>query len=219
MSLAGMPVCLVLGGGGHGRVVIDALLAAAAADCVAVLDPDPDLLGGSVLGVSVIADDAFLEKAKAEGFTHFVLGTGSVKTNRQRQKLFEKGLSCGLTPLTVRHPAAVLSSHCRTGAGTVILAGAVVNAGAVIEQNVIINTAAVVEHDCSVGGHVHLGPKSCILGGVRVDSLAIIGAGAIVMPGVSIGEAAVVGAGAVVVGDVPPEACVAGVPASQRHKR
>ncbi len=216
MSIASMPACLVLGGGGHGRVVIDALLAAA--DRVAVLDADPGLLGGSVLGVRVIDDDAFLEKTKAEGFTHFVLGTGSVKTNRQRQELFGKGLSCGLTPLTIRHPAAVLSSHCRTGAGTVILAGAVVNAGAVIEQNVIVNTGAVVEHDCSVGSHVHLGPKSCILGGVNVGSLAIIGAGAVVMPGVSVGKAAVVGAGAVVVGDVPPEACVAGVPASQRQK-
>lgn len=161
MSIASMPACLVLGGGGHGRVVIDAL--PAAADPVAVLDADPDLLGGSVLGVRVIDDDAFLEKAKAEGFTHFVLGTGSVKTNRQRRELFGKGLSCGLTPLTIRHPAAVLSSHCRTGAGTVILAGAVVNAG------------AVVEHDCSVGSHVHLGPRSCILGGVNVGSLAIIG--------------------------------------------
>ncbi len=52
-----------------------------------------------------------------------------------------------------------------------------------------------------------------------VKRRASIGSGAILLCGITIGEGALVGAGAVVTKDVPPGACVAGVPARALLRR
>ncbi|MCP5372626.1 MAG: NeuD/PglB/VioB family sugar acetyltransferase [Hyphomicrobiales bacterium] len=205
--------CLVLGGGGHGKVVLEALLAAPGVGRLGVLDVRPGTRGQSVMGVPILGDDGFLARAGVEGYTHFVCGVGAAGDNPRRVAVFDKGVAAGLQPLAVCHPAAVVSSHAGLGAGAVVLAAAVVNPGAAIGANAIVNTAAVVEHDCVVGEHVHLAPRCCLLGGVKVGAGAVIGAGAIVRQGVGIGENAVVAAGAVVVRDVPAGGRVAGIPA------
>lgn len=76
-----------------------------------------------------------------------------------------------------------------------------------------MNTAAVVEHDCRIGDHVHLSPGLLLGGGVTVHSFAHVGIGAIALPGTEIGEGAIVGAGAVVLDSVPPHTTVVGIPA------
>jgi acetyltransferase-like isoleucine patch superfamily enzyme len=76
-----------------------------------------------------------------------------------------------------------------------------------------LNTAAVVEHDCLVGDHVHLSPGVLLGGGVTVHSFAHVGIGAIALPGSEIGEGAIVGAGAVVLDSVPSGTTVVGIPA------
>jgi acetyltransferase-like isoleucine patch superfamily enzyme len=60
------------------------------------------------------------------------------------------------------------------------------------------------------------GPEDWEPAGVRIDSGASIGAGAVILAGVIVGEWALVGAGAVVTRDVPAHALVAGSPASRQ---
>jgi acetyltransferase-like isoleucine patch superfamily enzyme len=93
------------------------------------------------------------------------------------------------------------------------MARVVINAGAQIGKNCIVNTAAIVEHECRVGDHVHLSPGVLLGGGVTVHSFAHVGIGAIALPGTEIGEGAIIGAGAVVVDSVPSGATVVGIPA------
>jgi acetyltransferase-like isoleucine patch superfamily enzyme len=76
-----------------------------------------------------------------------------------------------------------------------------------------VNTAAIIEHDCVIGDHVHISPGVALGGGVRIGALAHLGLGAIALPGAAIGERAVVGAGSVVLKTVPPATTVVGVPA------
>lgn len=212
MTKAGL-ACLILGGGGHAKVVIDALQAARRAGRLAILDADPALAGQAVLGVPVIGGDEKGPQSLAEGFTHFVVAVGGIADNGPRRRLFETALGWGLEPLTVVHPAAVIAASASLDGGTVALAGAIVNAEAQVGRNVILNTGCIVEHDCRVGDHVHLAPGARLLGGCRVDGLAFVGAGAVVRQGTRIGEAAMVGAGSVVLDDVATGARVAGVPA------
>ncbi len=207
------PRCVILGGGGHARVVIDALRESGAAVPAAVLDAQPSLRGTTVLEVPVMGDDELLPTLPRQGITHFVVGLGAVGDNRPRERLFLLGLQHGLIPLTVRHPAAVCSSRATIGAGSVLCAASVVSAGAAIGRNVIVNTGAIVEHDCRIGDHAHLATGAALSGTVTVGMSAHIGAGATVRQGLTIGEAALVGAGAVVITDVPSGAVVAGVPA------
>jgi sugar O-acyltransferase (sialic acid O-acetyltransferase NeuD family) len=206
--VAEAPACVVFGGGGHARVLIDALLASGAGRPVAIVDPAP--IGREVLGVPVIGGE---EAPLPREATHFVMGLGSTRDNGPRRRLFENAVARGLRPLTVVHPGALVSRFARVGPGCAILAQAVVNAGATLCVNVIVNTGAIVEHDCIVGDHAHVATGACLAGTVTVGEEAHVGAGAVVRQGARIGAGAVIGAGAAVIKDVPAGVVVAGVPA------
>lgn len=213
--MARKPSCAVFGGGGHARVLIDALLASGAGRPAAVLDPDRSLHGGNLLGVPVIGgDDARLPS----GITHFVVGLGSTANGAPRRRLYALALSRGLKPLTVVHPGAVVSRFARLGPGCAVFAGAVVNAGAVLGANAIVNTGAIIEHDCVIGDHAHVATGARLAGAVAVGDGAHVGVGASVRQGIRIGARAVIGAGAAVVTDVPAGATAVGVPAKPVKK-
>lgn len=204
---------VLLGGGGHARVVLDCLLLCAETEIMGVLDANPSRMGGYVFGVPVLGNDELLAELVERGATHFVVGLGGVGDNGPRRRLFEVGLAKGLRPLSVRHPSAIVSPRAQVGEGCQLLPGCIVNAGAVLGRNVLVNSAAVVEHDCAVADHAHLATGSRLASTVRVGEGAHVGAGAVVRQCVSVGAHAVVGAGAVVIRDVPEWAVVAGVPA------
>ena len=205
--------CLIVGGGGHARVVIDCLRASRAAQPVAIVDADRALWGTRVLEVPVIGADELLPQLKRQGIRTFVVGLGGTGDNEPRRRLFELSLGHGLTALTVRHPSSVCSVWAYIGAGSLLGPAAVVNAGASIGANVIVNTAAVIEHDCVIEDHVHVATGATLCGTVIVEAGAHIGSGATIRQGIHIGKGAVIGAGAVVIDDVPPAIVVAGVPA------
>jgi sugar O-acyltransferase (sialic acid O-acetyltransferase NeuD family) len=206
------PSCVLLGGGGHARVLIDALQAACAAQTFGILDPDASL-AEALLDVPVLGSDELLPDLARNGTTHFIVAVGSVGDATVRRRLFERALALGLAPLEVRHPSAVVSRWATLGQGVQLLPAAVVNAGACIGANVIVNTGAIVEHDCRIGDHVHIATGARLASTVDVGAGAHVGAGAVIRQSISIGAEAVVGAGAVVVKDVPPGTVVAGVPA------
>jgi len=200
--------CVLLGAGGHGRVLLEALLPKT---LDAILDARPGL--AEVAGVPVLGGDDLLPSLAAQGFSHFVGGVGSTADTTARANLFRAAVAAGLKPLAVLHPTAWISPSARLGDGCQVLARAVIQTEAVLGDNVLINTAAIVEHDCVIGDHVHLASGALLCGGVRVGAGAHIGAGAIIRQGLSLGDGALVGAGAVVVRDVPAGSRVAGVPA------
>lgn len=205
--------CVILGGGGHAKVLIDALQMSGAAIPRAVLDPDPSRWGQSLWGVPILGGDDLLPELKGRGIGYFTVGLGSVGDSQPRKRLFDLGVSFHLKPLSVIHPSAVFSRRVKMGEGSQIFPGSVVNAGAALGVNVIINSGAVVEHDCVVGDHVHVATGAHLAGAVRIGAGAHIGIGATVKQGIAIGESAVVGAGAVVVKDVLLHTLVVGVPA------
>ncbi len=212
MSAKGV-VCVILGGGGHARVVIDSLRGSGIGEPLAVLDANPSLWGKNLLGVPIRGGDELIAEFANQGATHFVVGLGSVGDHRPRRRLFEMGAAHGLTPLTVCHPSAVCSRWANLGAGSVLFPYAVVNAGAALGVNTIVNTGAIVEHDCVLGDHVHVATGARLCSTIHVGDGAHIGAGATIRQRISIGRGAVIGAGAVVVKDVESQTVVVGVPA------
>lgn len=210
-------LCLILGGGGHAQVVIECLRASGAAKTHAIVDSDRSLWGKELLGVPILGGDDLLPSLVDRGITCFVVGLGGIGDNRPRRRLFELGLSSGLTPMTVCHPSVVQSPSAEVGAGSVLFPNAVVNARSVLGVNVIVNTGAIIEHDCVLGDHVHVATGARLTSTVSVGACAHIGAGATVRQCISVGEGAVVGVGAVVVEDVAPWTVVAGVPACPVH--
>lgn len=211
---------VVLGGGGHGLVLLDALSLCHPDWRLAVLDPDPGLHGKRLLGFPVLGDDAALaELVRASPALRFVVGIGAISATPHRARLFALACSHGLTPITVLHPTAFVSPHATVEQGAQIMAGAVVSTQARVGANAIINTRAVVEHDGVVGRHAHVATGACLAGGVQVGEGALIGAGATVRQYLRVGARAVVGAGAVVVKPVPDDVTVVGVPAHALRAR
>ena len=205
--------CVVIGGGGHARVLVDILLTGGTVELEGILDADPATAGTDMYGVPFLGDDGMLGSMKERGVGFFVVGLGAVANNGPRRRLFELGVSAGLAPLQVIHPGAVISARATLEEGCQIFPSAVINASACIGRNAIINSASVVEHDCRIGDNAHVATGAVLASGVNIGPGAHVGAGATVKQLVSIGEDAVVGAGAVVIRDVPAGVTVAGVPA------
>jgi sugar O-acyltransferase (sialic acid O-acetyltransferase NeuD family) len=204
---------VVIGAGGHGRVVADALQCLGRAGECVILDADKTQHGSSVLGIRIRGGDELLPVLRSEGFSEFLVAIGGLRGFGLRRKLFLAARGAGLSGHVLRHPASVIAESAKFGEGSQVLAGAIVNACASIGENCILNTASVVEHDCRLGADVHVAPRACLAGGVEVGDQVHIGAGAIICENLRIGARSIVGAGAVVIRDVPPDAVVAGVPA------
>lgn len=201
---------VVLGGGGHAFVVIEALLCANV-EVIGFTSRRDDY--ADILGVPLLGDDDALIKLKHDGVEHFAVGMGSVGDTFLRRKLAETGLSAGLKPFTVVHTKAIIARGVELGQGVQVMAGAIINPSSSIGDFSIINTGAIVEHHCSVGAFSHVSPSSTLLGNCQVGSDSHIGASATVLQGLHVGDNVMIGAGAVVISDVPSGFKVVGVPA------
>lgn len=206
---------VILGAGGHARVLLDALRLLGV-EVLGFAAPPPLSRGALVDGAPVLGDDdAILAAFRAESVA-LVNGLGSVRDTRARRALYERFVARGYSFRSVVHPSAIVARDVLVGDGAQLLARVVVNPGARIEADAIVNTGAIVEHDCVVGAHAHLAPGVTLSGAVSVGAGAHVGTGATVIQGVRVGANALVGAGAVVVSDVAEGAVVLGVPARAR---
>ena len=197
---------LVIGAGGHAKVVIEAVLKGDK-DChIILVDHDMGKVGMEVLGnipIKVLENWAELPAP-----CHAAVGN-----NRVRRQLSTLAQEHGRQPFTVVHPDASISTSAYLGDGSFLAAKSVVSSEARIGEGCIVNHGAIIDHDCCIEDYSHIAPNATLGGEVRVRSGALVGAGAVILPGVRIGKDAVIGAGAVVTCDVKDNVTVAGVPA------
>jgi sugar O-acyltransferase (sialic acid O-acetyltransferase NeuD family) len=194
---------LVVGAGGHAKVVIDTARTAGF-EIAGVIGSATD--ASEVLGVPVSREAAGIE---ADGF---IVAVGD---NRIRARLLQEYRGKGLVPLTVTHPSAILADSVTVGAGSFIAAGAIVCVDAVIGENVVLNTGCTVDHDCVVGDHALVGPTASLCGESQIGCGVTFGAGASIIPTKRVGDWTIVGAGAAVVTDIAGGIVCGGVPARQ----
>ena len=198
---------LILGAGGHGKVVAD-IFTTQGVRVAGFLDDDPEMWGRSVAGLPVLgAIGRFPEFAPGP----MVLGIGA---NRVRRQLVET-LGQEVEPrwCNAIHPTATVARSATLGRGVVVAAHVVVNPDALIGDHVILNTGATIDHDCTIARYSHIAPGVHLGGGVTIGEGVLVGIGATVIPFRTVGEWAVVGAGAVVVRDIPGHVTAKGVPA------
>jgi sugar O-acyltransferase (sialic acid O-acetyltransferase NeuD family) len=203
--------CIVIGAGGHAKVVISTL-EAAGHNVTAVYDDDRAKWGMSILGVPVRGGLAELGSG-FRGKAIIAIGDNAVRASLAQQFPLADWV-------TAIHPAACVHASARLGCGTVVFAGAVIQPCASIGDHAIINTAATVDHDCVIDDFTHLAPGTHLAGGVKIGEGAFLGIGAIVIPGRSVGAWATVGAGSVVISNISACVTAVGVPAApiKRHQ-
>jgi sugar O-acyltransferase (sialic acid O-acetyltransferase NeuD family) len=201
---------LILGAGGHAKVVIDIVETAELGTIVGILDDDSRKHGAQVLGYTVLGGRDALNGLLAD---RPLYGLAAIGDNRIRKDAVDWFVRSGGRLLNAIHSRACVARSAKIGGGSVVMAGAVINPDATIGSNVIVNTGSIVEHDCMVGDHAHLAPSSVLCGGVEIGEGAFIGVGAKIVPGVQVGNWAIVGAGATVLAAIPVGAVAVGVPA------
>lgn len=195
---------IVIGGGGHSKVVIDSIRSVGD-DVIGILD-DNLSVGARVLNVPILG--------KIEDYTKFikykfVIGIG----DNALRKIISERMGNDVSWHTVIHRKAVVSDYSSVGEGSVIFANAVVNANATLGRHCIINSAAIIEHDNVIGDFVHVSPAASLGGVVTVGENTHIGIGATVRNALHICSDCIIGAGAVVVKDITEKGTYVGVPA------
>lgn len=214
--LMGARPLVVVGGGEHARVVVDA--ARSRPDRWRVLgfsDADPSArLARLEPDLEAIGDDEALRAWLAQRTDDrplLVLGVGGGTRPDDRRAVVDR--LGGADWATIVHAAATVSPAAGLEPGVVVGAGAIVQTGASIGMHAIVNTGAIVEHDVRVGAWSHVGPGAAIGGGTRIGEGVFVGLGARIRDHVTVGDRAAIGMGAVVVADVAPGERVLGVPA------
>jgi acetyltransferase EpsM len=202
---------VIWGASGHARVVADILRLCGEYEIVGVLDDlHLERRGEIIGGVPVLGGREQLDKLRSHAVSHLIFGFGDCDS---RLCLAGVAATLGYEFATAIHPCATVASGVPVGAGTVIVAGAVVNPAASVGRHCIINTCASVDHDCVIADGVHLSPGVHLGGWVTVGEATWIGIGATVRDRIKIGDHSIIGAGALVLEDVPPSVLVYGVPA------
>ncbi|OCW57000.1 NeuD/PglB/VioB family sugar acetyltransferase [Hoeflea olei] len=207
-----LPGLLVLGGGGHGRVVAEAAFLSGRFSRLLVVDPQA-AAGWSFPICPCVADETGIAAEPADW--RFIAAVGDPAL---RRRLFEAYLHKGFAPASVLHPAAIVSPSAQVGRGVVVCAGAVVATLARLGDGVIVNHAAVVEHDGEVGAFAHLAPGAVLAGGASLGDGSFLGSNASIRHGMRVGPGVVIGNGAAVVADLPEPGTYGGTPARPLNK-
>lgn len=202
---------LIIGAGGHGKVVADIAIKMNKWKSIAFLDDNKNIespLGLKVLGTT----DRFIEFIN--DYDMFV-GIGD---NFIRSKVQNKLEISGANIPNIIHPNSVISDSVEIGIGTAIMAGAIINCSTKIGRGCIINTGVTVDHDNQIEDYVHISPGSNLAGSVKVGSSSWLGIGCIIKNNVNIASNCIIGAGAVVVKDITKSGTYIGVPARRLKK-
>lgn len=201
---------IILGAGGHGRVVLDIILQAKKHKPIGFLDNNEALHGRRVDGLPVLGAMDQLSDLTHRGIEGVIVAIGDNGIRRSLGNLIEQH---DFQLLNAVHPSAQLATSVSVGKGVVIAAGALVCAHCQIGDYSILNTGSITDHESMIGTSAHVCPGVRLAGHVTVESGAFIGIGATVVQNIRIGFEAIVGAGAVVTSDVDPMTTVVGVPA------
>ena len=205
-----MKKLLIVGAGGHGKVVLDCSLEMGCYSQISFLEHD---LNARSVGGHRLYFEQEISECFYKSFDEVIVAIGTNDTRLNKTVGYQK---MQINLATLVHPRSVVSKSAKIGKGSVVLANATINPHAMIGIASIINTGALIEHDCMLGDGVHISPGSVLCGGVKIGEKTWVCAGCVVSNNVSIGHRSVIGAGAVVLEDIPADSLAYGVPARVR---
>lgn len=160
---------IILGAGGHGKVVAD--LAKQTGKYKEIFFLDDNSQEAEVIGKC----SQYLEFQSADTEMYPAFGNNTVRIQWEN-KLLEAGISLA----KIIHPLAYVSPLAEVSSGCVIMPYAVVNTSTKIKKACIINIGAMVDHDCILEEGCHLAPGAIVKGenhlpeGMKVDSGEVV---------------------------------------------
>lgn len=202
-----MKTLVIIGAGGHGRVVADCAQQIGRYQNIVFLDDcfNQNKSSGQWNIVGLVKDfPQYLSHAD------FIVAFGN---NQLRASIIKTLQEAKAHITSLIHPSAAISQQSEIGSGVVICANVVINIGTHIADGCIVNTGATVDHDCKIHAYVHISPGVNIAGGVTVEHSSWLGIGSTIIECLTIAKNTQVGAGAVVTQSTKANSLYLGVPA------
>lgn len=209
-----MKKVIIIGDGGHARLVADIIEAAgkySIAGYTSIDRTENRLYDHPLLG-----DDSILPELLEKGLTNVAIGIGGYRDNHLRKEIFMKAKSLGFNIITAIHPAAVISTRSTIEEGSVIFPGVIINNNVQIGKNSIVATGSTIDHDTVVEDHVLVSAGVTVGATVRIREGALIALGAKIISGLEIGGNVILGAGSVAVKNCIDPGTYLGIPAKKK---
>src|SRR4051812_44648950 len=111
---------VIIGAGGHGRVVLDVLRAMGKFQVAGFIDADMGKAGQEVMGVPILGAIHLLGKLKKQEVRGAIVAIGD---NRVRRSYADQVLESGLELINAIHPSAGGLSSAEVGRGVLVAAG------------------------------------------------------------------------------------------------
>ena len=208
---------VIIGGGGHAKVIIDMIEQANVCRIVGIVDQHLPA-NAAVSGYPMLGADRDLNRLIAElNIEAAVVAIGDnwirAAVAQSLMDRFGPENTPSLQFPNVIHPRAQIARDVQIGRGNVFMAGAIVNSATSIGDFCIFNTNCSADHDNIVRDFASFGPKACTGGCVEIGEFSSICLGANVINRIKIGRHTVVGAGATVVRDLGDHVLALGTPA------
>jgi sugar O-acyltransferase (sialic acid O-acetyltransferase NeuD family) len=196
---------VIIGAGGHGKVVADIALKMNKWESISFLDDNKSIKSLSGFDVIGTIGDALNYKDEADFFV-------AIGNNAKREALLKEFFDKGFSIVSLVHPNCILGSDVTIEVGTVIMAGVVVNSSTHIGKGCILNTQCNIDHDNIIEDYVHISPGVNLAGTVFIGSHSWIGIGSTVSNNVKIVSCCIIGAGSLVLKDITVPGTYVGAP-------
>lgn len=196
------PDLYIYGAGGHAKVV-----AATARLCgwniKGFWEDSAKNIGTDFFGSRIVSEHEIPEGSHV--FVAFGNNSLRLKRGKELQKKFK-------LPQII-HPSAQIADGVVLGAGTIVLAQAVIDPDCTIGDFCIVNNSALISHDTHIEAGCHICGNTSLAGNVTVGKCSMLGIGSQVIEDITIGENVVIGAGSTVISNIPDGKTAVGCPA------
>lgn len=147
---------LILGAGGHGRVVKETAEALDYFNDIDFLDDNSELAIGKL--------EDYKKYTNKYSYGFVALGN-----NEHRMSLILKLVKAGFQVPTLLHPTAFISPSGTVEFGSIVCPNAVINSNSIISKDCIISIGALVDHDSSIGEGSHINSGAIVKASCNVD--------------------------------------------------
>ncbi len=203
---------IVVGAGGHCRVVLSILKYYKEFNVKGIADRDPGTKGEEISGSIIEYSWKDFKEIYQNGIHYAAIAVGN---NRERKELFSELSGIGFKIPALIHPSALIEKDAVVGEGSLVCMGARISTKVQIGKNCVVYTGSNRDHEVRLGDYAYVSPGCSIAGQVLIGEGSYIGIGSSIIQKVSVGRNVTVGAGSVVLKDIPDNTVVAGVPAKK----
>lgn len=185
---------IILGGGGHAKVIISIIKKIDEYNILGYVDLEDK---GIILGIPYLGTDSYILNLNNKPLLAF--GIGQIKNFESRKILVDKFHQAGFVFEKIISPDSVVNEGVKIGEGTVIMDGVVVQADTKIGDFSILNTHSSIDHDCIIGNFVHIAPGATLCGGVEIEDNTLIGSGVTIIQYKKIIKNSIIQAGSTII--------------------